>query len=363
MNKEIVDKYLRGECNEQEAVYVRQYFKKHPSEADTYFTFEEWHALMTNNKEVSADLQDEMFTIIKSSIARKRIFTTMLKAGSAAAVFLFFALLYFYNDNNLNKNIQQKNIAQSGIQEEVRINQTGIMQRITLPDGSLVLLYPKSEITYKEDYNIEKRDIYLKGKATFDVAKNAAKPFIVFCGEISARALGTRFEVNGFAKNTAVILFEGKVLVKNIENEKIHAYLTPGDKIVFNAASKAFETVLKQNSTTVAGTNNMEAAALAETVAVKAAKKEDLKVTEDILPKRSASAYLKFHNQNLKSVINQLSELYNVEINYPTEISSSINLYLSVDTSQPIEKILKNIATVNGMEIIKLDSNKYFFKK
>lgn len=362
MNKELIDKYLRGECNEQEADYVRQYFKKHPSEADTYFTFEEWHALMTNNK-VSADLQDEMFTIIKSSIARKRIFTTMLRAGSAAAVFLFFGLLYFYNDSDLNKNIQQKNIAQSGIQKGIRINQSDTMQRITLPDGSLVLLYPKSEITYAEDYNIEKRDIYLRGKAAFDVAKNTAKPFTVFCGEISARALGTRFEVNGFAKNTAVILFEGKVLVKNIENEKIHAYLTPGDKTVFNAASKAFETVLKQNNTTAATTKNMEAAALAETVAVKTEKKEDVKVAEDILRKRSASAYLKFHNQNLRSVINQLSGLYNVEINYPTEISSSINLYLSVDTSQPIEKILKNIATVNGMEIIKLDSNKYFFKK
>ncbi|MCU7693533.1 FecR family protein [Haoranjiania flava] len=367
MNKELVDKYLEGQCNKHETHYIRQYFQEHPLELERYFTDDEWREhLMENTSRVTEDISGKMYAAIHGSISRKKkkIHTLVKWAGAAAAIIvLFFGIKLFYAETALPEMpvvVKSKVV----LATKRHINITKSLQRINLPDGTLVLLSPGSEIKYHTEYNVAKRDIYLQGKAEFDVARDKERPFTVFCGKIATRALGTRFEVNGFVKNTAVILFEGKVVVKNIENEKVRTFLKPGDRTAFNTDKNIFETILRPEY-------KIAASKAVETEITRIS--EGTEDSNEIIQKnrivkhtelnvKAGPAYLKFQNEKLKTVINELSKLYNVEINYPTDISC-INIYMSVDSKQPIEKILKNITSLNGLEISKVDSNKYIIKK
>ncbi|MCP1381250.1 FecR family protein [Runella salmonicolor] len=104
-------------------------------------------------------------------------------------------------------------------------NQTNIPQKIRLEDGSTVTLYPKSSLRYPTPFNASRRDVYLNGKAFFDIAKNPQKPFWVYTHHISTQVLGTSFMVNSFAdaQEAKVEVKTGKVSVytrKDLEKAK-----------------------------------------------------------------------------------------------------------------------------------------------
>jgi transmembrane sensor len=70
----------------------------------------------------------------------------------------------------------------------------GEQKRVVLADGSTVLLNTDSAVAL--DWSSDRRRIILlKGQAEFQVAPDAARPFVVAAGDLSVRALGTVFEV------------------------------------------------------------------------------------------------------------------------------------------------------------------------
>lgn len=133
-------------------------------------------------------------------------------------------------------------------------NQTALPQQIDLEDGSTVTLYPKSSIRYPKPFQHSSREVYLNGKAFFDIAKNPQKPFWVYTHHISTQVLGTSFMVNSFAdaKEAKVEVKTGKVSVytrKDLEKAKetqqnvmVGVVLTPNQQAAF---SKTEERLLK----------------------------------------------------------------------------------------------------------------------
>ncbi len=89
----------------------------------------------------------------------------------------------------------------------------GEMLRIALDDGSIVNLNTASGIDVH--FTAEQRTIYLRGgEALFDVAKDAARPFVVVAGDARVRAVGTAFTVRHEARRPIdVIVSEGVVEV------------------------------------------------------------------------------------------------------------------------------------------------------
>jgi transmembrane sensor len=53
----------------------------------------------------------------------------------------------------------------------------------------------------------------VRGEASFEVAHDAARPFIVSAGKMAVRAVGTRFDVRRLDNSVEVIVDEGKVAV------------------------------------------------------------------------------------------------------------------------------------------------------
>jgi transmembrane sensor len=86
----------------------------------------------------------------------------------------------------------------------------GEHREILLSDGTLLDLNTNSEI--EVDYSLERRKVRLiKGEAFFEVAHNTNRPFIVYAGETSVRAVGTAFVVRLMPKKFEVTVTEGKI--------------------------------------------------------------------------------------------------------------------------------------------------------
>ncbi|GAB4037008.1 FecR family protein [Spirosoma gilvum] len=79
-------------------------------------------------------------------------------------------------------------------------NVTGQALVVLLPDNSSVLLSTNSELRFRKQTNHALREVYLQGEGFFEVAKNPAKPFIVYTANLTTKVLGTSFQVHSFAR-------------------------------------------------------------------------------------------------------------------------------------------------------------------
>lgn len=95
----------------------------------------------------------------------------------------------------------------------VASNNTGIVQKVTLPDGTVINLNTCSRLTYPESFSGKSREVFLDGEAYFDVAHDKRHPFIVRAGELKIRVLGTKFNVNAstLVPQITATLIEGSI--------------------------------------------------------------------------------------------------------------------------------------------------------
>lgn len=100
----------------------------------------------------------------------------------------------------------------------------GENRRVTLPDGSTVLLNGNSTLTYTDNWtNDEAREVWLDGEGFFYVTKkkkeNSRLKFITHTPSLDITVLGTQFNVNTRRGNTAVTLVEGRVQLSKPDEE------------------------------------------------------------------------------------------------------------------------------------------------
>ncbi|MBT1687306.1 FecR family protein [Dawidia soli] len=98
---------------------------------------------------------------------------------------------------------------------------TGMGQRanVTLPDGTQVALNSDSELQYPTSFSDTLRRVFLRGEALFTVTKNAGKPFLVRTGHSETRVLGTVFNLKAYPTETTTTLAvaEGRVVFSNAD--------------------------------------------------------------------------------------------------------------------------------------------------
>lgn len=91
----------------------------------------------------------------------------------------------------------------------------GQQLKLTLPDGTKVMLNAGSAISYPKAFAANIREVNLTGEAFFDVVRNEEAPFVIRTGEVTTKVLGTSFNVRAYPENGAVqvAVVEGKVKV------------------------------------------------------------------------------------------------------------------------------------------------------
>lgn len=175
--------------------------------------------------------------IIEEKTQRKLIIWRYSAVASIAILIActFFGL-FFYKSDSFNK---------------VPIIETkipfGQKSKITLPDGTIVLLNSGSYLKYPVQFTGGQRKLFLKGEAYFEVTKDAKHPFIVETDLINIKVFGTHFNVKSYPEDNLfeTILVEGSVgIYKSMnDNEKDIVRLLPNQKATYNRRTNKIDLI------------------------------------------------------------------------------------------------------------------------
>lgn len=107
----------------------------------------------------------------------------------------------------------------------------GGQYQLMLPDGTNVWLNTASSLRYPTAFIGKERIVELTGEAYFEIAKDASRPFKVKVNNSTVQAIGTHFNIMGYADETATrtTLTEGRIKVSNEKGERT---LSPGQQMV-----------------------------------------------------------------------------------------------------------------------------------
>lgn len=106
----------------------------------------------------------------------------------------------------------------------------------TLKDGSRIALNTDTRVDVR--FDSDRRRIELdQGEAMFEVAHDAARPFVVIAGDTRVQAIGTVFTVRRTRDDVVVTLIKGKVAVshersRNKGGTDTPLVLRPGEKLI-----------------------------------------------------------------------------------------------------------------------------------
>lgn len=229
---QIFDKFLRKEASPQEVRRLIQWLKNEDSFQN--WANEEWNMAASD---MDLELQQKLLKQIKEKISwdhhkqmpvwtkkseRQALYRGMARIASVAALLLITAFsIYYYTIN------------QQVMPDMIVSVEKGQKANIILPDGSKVWVNSDSKLSYGSRFNRRERVLSLEGEAYFEVAPDRKRPFIVETGDLTVRALGTRFNVKayGYEKNVYTVLMSGKV---EVESPNSCLTLQPNERIVFN---------------------------------------------------------------------------------------------------------------------------------
>lgn len=95
--------------------------------------------------------------------------------------------------------------------------ETGLVQRLDLPDGSIVRLNGDTEVSIEFEAGLRRVQL-VRGQAHFSVAKVVHRPFVVTAAGVDVRAVGTAFDVALRSAGVEVLVTEGQVHVADRAN-------------------------------------------------------------------------------------------------------------------------------------------------
>lgn len=103
-------------------------------------------------------------------------------------------------------------------------------KRVTLPDGTRIVLNKSSSLKLSDSFNVCAREVTLNGEAFFDVVKDSTRLFIIRCGKESYIVRGTSFNINAYSEDeySVTTLHEGS-LEARINSDIIK--LDPGEEL------------------------------------------------------------------------------------------------------------------------------------
>ena len=359
---ELIEKYLKGLCTKEESRAVWKYFHNNPDEKYLLDEFQR----ADSSSPLPPGYREEMLAFIEAEIgegwrsAEQESNATEMPAGelmvvrdrgmpfrrwiaaAAAVMILAVVSLYLLRPGGNGSGDQHARPQLAVISWIDQYNSEKKIRSMILPDSSKVRLLPGAHIRYRKDFgNYDKREIEVVGKAWFEVAKNEKMPFVVYCEGINTTALGTSFDVSA-TPNTEQIkikLYEGKVLVSldtlASGNERKDYYLSPGQELVFDRKSRNV--------------------AIREPVRTRSA--EPIITRHNTLRIDSLSNWYMFNNQTLADVFDQLSAIYNVNIQYSRKDIRKMYFIGKIEKKDSLHKIIQDIALLNHLTVTNHDGS------
>jgi len=334
--KELIDKYFRNECSEEEKKLVLEYFRNSPEEWNKYMTAEDWDNF-TVSRELDPKLSERLFQAVSRNSFKKGRSVRIAWLAAAVSAGLVIGLLWIYQPGKKELVAQAGKASRTAEGMIERRNGSDTLMPVLLADGSEVILSPNSSIRFYEPFvSDNRRPVYLSGKALFKVAGDEGRPFTVYSDKLVTTVLGTSFTVQSFTESRVikVKLHDGKVQVAAADT--MHAkwnsmILLPGDELIYDKTTMlaSIQRNTPAEHLVKAGPANSKAH-----------------------PVQMPDWY-NFDTSQLSEVFDQLSSYYQVDIYYyPSDV---YNKYFSgrMRKTDSLETILNDIALLNHLTVEK----------
>jgi transmembrane sensor len=234
-----------------------------------------------------------------------------------------------------------------GLENGVYATAIGELETVTLPDQSRIQMDTDSQI--RVAYSDSHRRIFLdRGKAYFDVAKNAERPFEVYAGEGMVEAVGTAFSISVISDELEIVVDNGKVNLYQVEPT---AHLAPGpDEQSTKGSGDAFHPD-ESTSTKVLAVLEQGQSALMGDSQVRALSAEEL--AEALSWRRGV---LVFKNDPLGKVISEISRYTAVDIRVIDPALNELEIGGRFKAGQ-LEAFLDVLQTGFGIQVSQVDAN------
>jgi transmembrane sensor len=327
MNKQLLEKFVKGECTAEEAAQVQQWMDEHPEQLDAWLQ-EIWQedSPATMPAAMEAALLEEaaaMPGFVSTQPTAKIIKSRRLYWSAAAAILISIAGWWWMQGSRHRQ--PDKNVIVQHIQ--TIIAPAGQPYRFVLPDQSVVWLKANARLQVDtQSYKQAARTVQLlSGEAFFEVQKDKAHPFIVQHGAVETRVLGTSFSVQTVAGNgtVQVTVATGKVEVSH--RKKVLDVLLPGKQISVQPQTGVY--------------------------------------TKQQVPVWMASfwkeASIQLTNAGFEELTLAMSTIYGVQLQTNNPLVKKKNYNIRLDKSMPVQQVITVLAILNHNQFEKLNNTTY----
>lgn len=328
----LLEKYLDDSATPEERAEYDAWYEQTASKGEDLFT-EGTTPAAENFKQ---DLFDQISRHIAPAPAERPVVRKILTIGkwaaAAAVILVSFRLLFVRPSTGVTKKADPAVVIVSD--NIVRIgNSTSTVREISLKDGSMVRLYPNSELSYLPSFGTNDRKIYLSGKAFFEAAKDRSRPFTVYSRDFSTVALGTSFTVTAWpdADHIEVALHTGRVMIGRRKDtaaangKKI--YLSPGQQADWNIGSD-----------------------IAAVRTITTGRHDDNRSETLSYGGRTGVAII-FDQTPLPDVLDSISQGYGVKLNFKKGTLSGMIFSGRIREKDSLSQVLQRIASLHDLEI------------
>ncbi len=264
MEKKLIEKYFLGKCTPKEEKLVKAWLETMKEDFyDLSIIEEDWYKFDIENEQnkewdpnpTLSRLRQEInkeksskHIHLKQSYPKEDISKNKTKVSAIAATLTLFLTvgIFFYWKTSIQ---EQDSLASNAIETPLVTKSTKSGERsiLKLSDGTVVKLNANSSITFKKQFENDKRQVKLSGEAFFEVAHDSLRPFEVLTNDLKKTVLGTTFNVKAYPNQseTMVSLLEGKVEVSDMENraeERNSVVLSPLQELLYNRQNAEMRT-------------------------------------------------------------------------------------------------------------------------
>ena len=263
----VLDTYFQRWVNRQlppEDNFWEEWLSLHPekagevSQAKFVLKALEMDRVAPDDRLMAGQIERILNSLDEKPILRRRLFFPMW--WRVAAMLVLVGGIGWYVFQDAEKADTYVYSAKSSILQPVqKINNSDQPIKLSLSDGSLITLQPKSSLSYPEAFSDDKREVFLVGEARFAVTKDPLRPFLVHSNELVTKVLGTVFSIRAFEndRDITVKVYEGKVSVlagkEKMQNagspfnQNEGVILTPNQMAVFDRKPERLIKTLVEN--------------------------------------------------------------------------------------------------------------------
>jgi len=219
----LLDRYLNGTGSEPECALIESWYEA---------------IALGNSNEAVQDAQASLRRFRQAHpvrAGRRRLLLQLQWAAAAALITLMASTLLYWSHRDTGITAPASAYHVAAGPDKIR--------RIQLPDSTVVWLNVNSSLRWSGEFTGKLREVTLEGEAGFEVAHDAAHPFIVHTPDADIRVLGTCFnvETDGLAQQTHIALLRGKVAVRLNSASQKQVTLAPGEEASCSAAEDNLE--------------------------------------------------------------------------------------------------------------------------